>query len=709
MRLRGLLLTSALLSILPGSLHAAVYVVPTDSELVASADGIVRGRVVRLEPQYGANGDIVTAATIEIDETFKGKFDRNTVIIRDDGGVIGNEGMFVSDGVSYQDGEHVVAFLQNGAAGWRTWGSALGKFREMTAEDGTQYLQRGPIVGFNADGTTYHDFARNEPDFLAFIRGRRRATATSAVTGSNVESQGLRVSPDAVNSTPYFVKPAYAVAPLQSTYPASAYTQGNFRWDLFDRGGSVGFYVSGTQSGYDSIGAAQRGLAAWTNEPNSNVNYYYAGTNSAAFVKDGVNTIVYNSASDVPAGAIGYSKWYTNATHVYKGETFYSISEGDVAIKSGLSVPTTVFEEAVTHELGHTLGFRHSDQGTPASSDAVMVSVLTGHWGANLAPWDRDAVSTVYALTTTTTPPPPSTDFDTRTFSGDFNGDGRSDVLLQNSSTGDVAVWLTNGFTVTAGAVVGNPGTAYRVVGSGDFNGDGRSDILLQNQNTGEVAMWLMNGFTITSGAVISSPGTSWRVATTGDLNGDGRADIILQNTSSNSVAAWMMSGFTLVSGSVVSTPGTGWRVVTAGDFNGDLRADILLQNSGTGAVAVWLMNGSTIASGGQVNTPGTAWHARIAADVNGDGRADIILQNVDGSVAGWLMNGLTVSSGAVFNTPGTAWHIAVGGDFNGDGRKDIVLQNVNGDVAEWQMNGLSVSAGAVISTPGPTWRVVGY
>ena len=66
---------------------------------------------------------------------------------------------------------------------------------------------------------------------------------------------------------------------------------------------------------------------------------------------------------------------------------------------------------------------------------------------------------------------------------GDFNNDGHSDILWQNAN-GQAALWEMNGTNQIAGgsALVGpNPGPSWKVVGTGDFNGDGHSDILWQN------------------------------------------------------------------------------------------------------------------------------------------------------------------------------------------------------------------------------------
>jgi hypothetical protein len=52
-------------------------------------------------------------------------------------------------------------------------------------------------------------------------------------------------------------------------------------------------------------------------------------------------------------------------------------------------------------------------------------------------------------------------------------------------------------------------------MGTGDFNGDGKSDIVWQNDN-GTPSMWLMNGTTVLSRAVLPTSGPTWHVS-----NGD--------------------------------------------------------------------------------------------------------------------------------------------------------------------------------------------
>src|SRR5215471_12961172 len=65
----------------------------------------------------------------------------------------------------------------------------------------------------------------------------------------------------------------------------------------------------------------------------------------------------------------------------------------------------------------------------------------------------------------------------------DFNGDGRADVFLRNLFTGDIAAWLINDGGVPQSVLYGTvaPSTGWTPINVGDFNGDGRTDLLWYN------------------------------------------------------------------------------------------------------------------------------------------------------------------------------------------------------------------------------------
>jgi hypothetical protein len=79
---------------------------------------------------------------------------------------------------------------------------------------------------------------------------------------------------------------------------------------------------------------------------------------------------------------------------------------------------------------------------------------------------------------------------------GDFNGDGRSDILHAVQNTNYVHVWLSRG-DGTFDVKTFSPWGGYAIPNGlwmvGDFNGDRRSDILHAVQNTNYVHPWLSN------------------------------------------------------------------------------------------------------------------------------------------------------------------------------------------------------------------------
>ena len=68
-----------------------------------------------------------------------------------------------------------------------------------------------------------------------------------------------------------------------------------------------------------------------------------------------------------------------------------------------------------------------------------------------------------------------------------------------------------NGTAVIGAASLGNPGPDWHVMGTGDYNHDGRSDILWQNSN-GDVVTWEMNGTSMIGSASLANPGPTWHV-----------------------------------------------------------------------------------------------------------------------------------------------------------------------------------------------------
>src|SRR5438477_377444 len=240
---------------------------------------------------------------------------------------------------------------------------------------------------------------------------------------------------------------------------------------------------------------------------------------------------------------------------------------------------------------------------------------------------------------------------------GDFDGDGKADILWRNALTGENYIWLMNGLTIASqGSInVVDPTSGWQVQGIGDFDGDGRADILWRNLSTGENYIYLMNGWTIAAQGLVNAVGDqAWQVKGIGDFDGDGRADILWRNSSTGENYIWLMNGLSTASQGSVNFVDPAWQVKGIGDFDGDGKADILWRNSSTGENYLYLMNGWTIAARGLVNIvePSSFWELKGIGDFDGDGKADILWRNSStGENYVYFMNGWAIVSRGSLDT----------------------------------------------------------
>ncbi len=178
----------------------------------------------------------------------------------------------------------------------------------------------------------------------------------------------------------------------------------------------------------------------------------------------------------------------------------------------------------------------------------------------------------------------------------DLNSDGIGDILLQDSDSTHVGALLLNGSGVPMSFVLVCPDNigGWKVVGTTDLNGDGITDILLQNSASSHIAGWIMNGAgqAMSFVSVVAYDLRGWRVVATADLNSDGTTDIVLQDTDSMFVGGLIMSAGQPANFVPVyfGTTGT-WEVVGSEDLNGDGVVDLVLQDSVSTHVGAFIMN----------------------------------------------------------------------------------------------------------------------
>jgi hypothetical protein len=120
-----------------------------------------------------------------------------------------------------------------------------------------------------------------------------------------------------------------------------------------------------------------------------------------------------------------------------------------------------------------------------------------------------------------------------------------------------------NGTSIVSAAALPAVPPSWRAIGTGDFNGDGKADILWQNTD-GTPGIWEMNGTSFVTAAALPAVPPSWHAIGTSDVNGDGMADILWQS-SDGTVGVWEMNGLSIVLATVVGNPGAAWQLKNDG------------------------------------------------------------------------------------------------------------------------------------------------
>jgi len=257
----------------------------------------------------------------------------------------------------------------------------------------------------------------------------------------------------------------------------------------------------------------------------------------------------------------------------------------------------------------------------------------------------------------------------------------------------------------------------WTVAGVGDFDGDGKADILWRNSSTGENYIYLMNGTTIAGeGYLRTVADQHWQVAGVGDFDGDGKADIFWRNGVTGENYLYPMDGLSIkaTEGYLRTVADLTWQVVGVGDFDGDGKADVLWRNSSSGQNYLYPMDGTAIKpSEGFIRTVADlAWQVKGVGDFDGDGKADIVWRNsTSGQNYLYPMDGTSIkpTEGYLRTVADLNWQIAAVGDYDGDGKSDLLWRNSStGENYIYPMDGLTIkpAEGYVRTVPVGNWMV---
>jgi hypothetical protein len=268
---------------------------------------------------------------------------------------------------------------------------------------------------------------------------------------------------------------------------------------------------------------------------------------------------------------------------------------------------------------------------------------------------------------------------------GDFNGDNKTDIVTANGSqdSSSVSVRLGDGLGGLSGSTEITVGVFPNSVVIGDFNNDGKADFATTNFNTSNVSVRLgdgLGGFSTFTEIAVGAEPTSLAI---GDFNNDGKADLVttsaLFSNNFNTVSVLLGDGLGGFSDSPGVTVGLGPTSITIGDLNGDGKTDFATANYTSNSVSVRLgdgLGGFRFATDVAV---GIGPRSIAIGDFNGDGRADLVTANeLSNSVSVRLGDGLEGFYGATEVAVNRNPYSLVVGDFNADGKDDLAVANSN-------------------------------
>lgn len=299
-------------------------------------------------------------------------------------------------------------------------------------------------------------------------------------------------------------------------------------------------------------------------------------------------------------------------------------------------------------------------------------------------------------------------------YQGDFNGDGKSDLLVHNDNS--IMIYRSNGQQLD---VVFS--TVERVPGSwqfkpndqffiGDFNGDGKDEVVVYNS-----VDWVMeylglladdgnNGLRLIARYDDAMPGWQFQKDDefiVADFSGDGKKDLIVfngKNWSMPYVGMLRSNGFGF---SVVNRYDNilgGWIMkpndkLFAGDFNGDGKDDLYVFNGDNWSIpylGMFRSNGNSFTyiqlyAGTLPGWQMTKGDRFFVADFNGDGKDDLYVFNgTNWSMAYLLMvasNGSSLDYVRRYDGNAPGWQMRKNDrhfvcDLKGDGKEDLFVYN---------------------------------
>jgi hypothetical protein len=338
----------------------------------------------------------------------------------------------------------------------------------------------------------------------------------------------------------------------------------------------------------------------------------------------------------------------------------------------------------------------------------------------------------------------------------DVNSDDSADLIWQNRTTGEQAIWFLDGATFKSSAVIEDaprPDVNWQIVGVvavelpdpvfieqgglaalTESNLPATENLIWSNNAIDQIAAWGINtdefSAVFVNGALVEGVpaignNSPWKLVDT-ISRPDGDVQFLWRNQATDETAIWEIEDNEFISSSLLDVPKVGqnspWQLVGGAVLGESEQTTLVWRNPATDETAVWMIDDDYEFVSGQIIEDAPAlgsnsqWTLIDIADRSGN--LGLLWRNpVTDETGFWNVMDGEFSSGALLedapqvgsNSP---WQIVRTDDVNNDGSPDLIWQNfASGQQAIWYLENDVFQAGRLLEgapTPDANWKIVG-
>ena len=286
---------------------------------------------------------------------------------------------------------------------------------------------------------------------------------------------------------------------------------------------------------------------------------------------------------------------------------------------------------------------------------------------------------------------------------GDFNNDGKVDLVVTNWGANTISILLGNGNGTFQTPVTQSVLNGPQEIKDADFNNDGKLDLVIAGFSPSEVEVLFGDGTGAFPTSATFSTGSKPYSIAVADFNNDGNLDIATGNSGASSVTILLgngTGGFSQPTGSPFAV-GSAPASIVAGDLRNNGKIDLVAADSGASTIDVLLGNGDGT-FGSPSSITGTGGQQYLATgDFNGDGKLDFaVVTTTTGAIKVYAGKGDgTFNAPSSYSAASTSVSNLASADFNGDGLPDLVVAMQGNNKSEILLNSVSQTVSASASS----------